>query len=81
MAALTALAEACAETARSVTSAFGTIPSLPSSDRLISVIKPGSKGWCTLRDNQVFLVDGVFVHPTTGLSYRGKYENTPDGDT
>jgi len=82
MVCLEALLAALAQKPRSITSEFGTVtPVLPPTDRMVPIIKPGSKGWCSLRDNQVFLVEGVFVHPTTGLSYRGRYENTPGGNT
>ncbi|MCL4544661.1 MAG: DEAD/DEAH box helicase [Chloroflexi bacterium] len=41
----------------------------------IVVIRPGSKGLNVRRNNEEFTVDGVFFHPTQGLSYRGRYDD------
>jgi len=44
-------------------------------DGLIRVIKPGSKGWSTVRANEEFFVESVFFRPD-GLAYRGRYQDT-----
>lgn len=42
-------------------------------DRFVKVIMPGSKGLNVNKDNQEFMVDGVFFSPEIGgLAYRGK---------
>ncbi|MBT9147120.1 MAG: ATP-dependent RNA helicase SrmB [Syntrophomonadaceae bacterium] len=42
-------------------------------DRFVKVIMPGSKGLNVKRDNEEFMVDGVFFSPELGgLAYRGK---------
>lgn len=39
------------------------------------VIAPGSKGLNIRRNNEEFTVEGVFFHPTKGLSYRGRHDD------
>ena len=43
-------------------------------DRFVRVIMPGSKGLNINKDNEEFLVEGVFYSPAIrGLAYRGRY--------
>jgi len=47
---------------------------LPSSDRFIRIIMPGSRGLNLQRNNEEFEIEGVFYSPTMkGLAYKGKH--------